>query len=452
MSLIKNGILVLPEGAKKADLRFEKGKITEVEEHLEALEGEDVYEAKDCVVFPGFIDAHTHLQMDTELCQTADDFESGTRAAVCGGTTTIVDFATQDKGGTLKQALQTWKNRARGVSYSNYAFHMAICDWNEETKKEIAEMKEKGVTSFKVYMAYENLRVQDEELLDILNTLQEEGCLCGCHCENGPVISLLQEQEFAKGNTGPGAHPVSRPAQLEAEAVNRFLYLAQLAKAPVYVVHLSSRLGLAEVRAARDRGQTVYAETCPQYLWLDDSVYDQDGFEGAKYVMSPPLRSREDVNALKEAVLHDEIQQIATDHCSFSYHTQKVIGKEDFRKIPNGAPGIEHRPALIMTLFEKELSLEKLNELLSAGPAKLMQMYPGKGALLPGSDADITVWNPNRIWTITAKNQQQNVDYTPYEGFEMKGQAAMVFINGRLAAKDGSPVGVPGGIFVERGK
>ena len=450
MTIIKNGMLVLEEGVVKGDLAFEEGKITRAGGQIPAGEGDEVFDAEGCFIYPGFIDQHTHLQMDTGSAWTADDFESGTRAAACGGTTTIVDFATQDRGDMMMHALEIWKGRAEGVSRCNYAFHMAITDWNEQTKKELEKIRAEGVCSFKIYMAYDNLRVSDSEALEILESMKQIGGLCGCHCENGPLITTLQQREIDAGNTGPAGHPVSRPAQAEAEAIDRYTWLACLADVPVYIVHLSSKLGLEEVRKVRERGQIVYAETCPQYLIMDDEKYLLPGFEGAKYVMSPPLRGKEDVKALREAVLAGEIDAIATDHCSFNYGSQKILGKDDFRKIPNGAPGIEHRPSLVISLLQDKLDPTALCRLLSAGPAKLMGMYPRKGSLKPGSDADVVIWDPSVNWTIEACHQQQNVDYTPYEGTKISGRARDVFVNGVRAAHLGEPVGAPAGEYVKR--
>ena len=454
MNIITNGRLVTPEGIRKADLCFEDGKIVRIGT-VRPQESDTVYDAEGCYVFPGFIDEHTHLEMNTGTAWTADDFESGTRAAVAGGTTSIVDFATQDKGGTLMAALSTWKKNAEGVSRCNVGFHMAVCDWNEETRKEIPRMIREGVSSFKVYMAYDNLMVSDPDLLGLLREIRSAGGICGCHYENGPVINLLQKEEIARGNTGPAGHPASRPAECEAEALNRFAYLARLAGCPIYIVHLSSRLGLEEVRTARKRGQVIYAETCPQYLLLDESCYEQHGFAGAKFVCSPPLRKGEDIAALRQALLDGEIDAVATDHCSFRYDTQKILGRDDFRKIPNGLPGIEHRPAVLFTIMKDQAGLDEdaymclMNRLLAEGPARLMGMAE-KGVLAEDKDADIVIWDPKRKWTIRAEAQQQNVDYTPYEGLECTGMAREVFVNGILAAKEGKPTQAIAGRYVPR--
>ena len=455
MNIIRNGKLVTPDGIRCEDIAFENGLITKIGTISEGKD-DTVIDARGCYVFPGFIDEHTHLQMNTGTAWTADDFESGTRAAAAGGTTSIVDFATQDKGGTLTDALNLWKNNAKGHSHCNVAFHMAVTDWNEEVKQEIPKMIEAGVSSFKVYMAYDNLMISDPELLELLRAIREAGGICGCHCENGPVINTLQREEIARGNTGPAGHPASRPAECEAEALNRFAYLALLADCPIYIVHLSSRLGLEEVRFARKRGQTVYAETCPQYLLLEESVYHLPGFESAKYVCSPPIRKAEDVKALRQALFAGEIEALATDHCSFRYDGQKTMGKDDFRKIPNGLPGIEHRPAVLFTALREPSGLNEedfmcfMNRVLTVGPAKLMGMYGRKGILAEGADADITIWDPRKQWTITAEDQNQNVDYTPYEGMVCTGKAREVFVNGILAAKDGTPTKEIPGTYVKR--
>lgn len=455
-TVIMNGTLVLPEGPVPGDLVLENGKIAKIvkrksggPEKPESYPEAEIEDATDMLVFPGFIDGHTHLDLPVSGTVTADDFSSGTRAAVCGGTTCVVDFATQDFGQTMVEAYEIWRRKADHRSSANYAFHMALSEWNDKIKAEFPLIREKGICSFKVYLAYA-MRFQDDELYEALKAADRVGGIVGVHCENGLLVQKLQKEELAMGHTGTEAHPLSRPAELEAEAIDRLTWAAYLAGTPCHVVHLSSRAGLASVRRARARGQKVYAETCPQYLYLDESNYKRPDFEGAKYVMSPPLRKPEDLEAIHAAVVNGEIDTIATDHCSFNFATQKQAGREDFTKIPNGAPGIEHRPALIMTCFEKELAPYRLMQLLSENPAKLFGMYPQKGTLQEGSDADVTVWNPKKHWIISAANQHQNVDYTPYEGFEVHGQAHLVYVNGYLAAKDGEPTGEVRGEYVAR--
>ena len=409
-------------------------------------------EAAGCLVFPGFIDAHTHLDMDSGTTVTADDFASGSRAAACGGTTTLVDFATQERGGTLRDALDAWHRKAEGKCACNYAFHMAVTDWNEQTRAELPQMFGRGVTSFKAYYAYDNLRLDDAQMYDLLSALRPFGGVLGVHCENGTLVNRLQREQLEKGVTGPAGHPASRPPVVEAEAIRRLCAVAKLADSPVHIVHLSSAEGLEEVRRARAAGQKVWAETCPQYLLLDESRYHLEGFEGAKYVMSPPLRSPADREALRAAVLDGEIDTISTDHCSYRFSDQKTLGRDDFTKIPNGAPGIEHRPALIYTSFVASglMTAAQMSRLLSENPAKLFGMWPRKGQLAQGADADMTVWDPQARWVIRAETQHQNVDYTPYEGFEAAGRARAVFVGGQLAAKDGEPSGASAGRYVKR--
>lgn len=452
MTIIQHGTLVLPDGLMQGDLAFENGVITRVAPAIEAGAGDAVCEAAGCLVFPGFIDAHTHLDMDSGTTVTADDFASGSRAAACGGTTTLVDFATQERGGTLTDALDAWHRKAEGKCACNYAFHMAVTDWNEQTRAELPRMFERGVTSFKAYYAYDNLRLDDAQMYDLLLTLRPFGGVLGVHCENGTLVNRLQRQQLERGVTGPEGHPASRPPVVEAEAIRRLCAVAKLADSPVHIVHLSSAEGLEEVRRARAAGQKVWAETCPQYLLLDESLYQLEGFEGAKYVMSPPLRSPADREALRAAVLGGEIDTISTDHCSYRFGDQKALGRDDFTNIPNGAPGIEHRPALIYTSFVASglMTEAQMCRLLSENPAKLFGMWPRKGRLAQGADADITVWDPQARWVIRAEAQHQNVDYTPYEGFEAAGRARAVYVGGQLAAKDGEPSGASAGRYVKR--
>ena len=452
MTIIQHGTLVLPDGLMQGDIAFENGVITRVAPAIEAGAGDAVCEAAGCLVFPGFIDAHTHLDMDSGTTVTADDFASGSRAAACGGTTTLVDFATQERGGTLTDALDAWHRKAEGKCACNYAFHMAVTDWNEQTRAELPRIFERGVTSFKAYYAYDNLRLDDAQMYDLLSALRPFGGVLGVHCENGTLVNRLQRQQLDRGVTGPAGHPASRPPVVEAEAIRRLCAVAKLADSPVHIVHLSSAEGLEEVRRARASGQKVWVETCPQYLLLDESRYHLEGFEGAKYVMSPPLRSPADREALRAAVLGGEIDTISTDHCSYRFGDQKALGRDDFTNIPNGAPGIEHRPALIYTSFVASglMTEAQMCRLLSENPAKLFGMWPRKGRLAQGADADITVWDPQARWVIRAEAQHQNVDYTPYEGFEAAGRARAVYVGGQLAAKDGEPSGASAGRYVKR--
>lgn len=454
MNIISGGILVTPQGLRRGDIALDGGRIARIAPHIEPQEQDTVERVDGCWVFPGLIDAHTHLQCWTGMDWTADSFETGTRAAACGGTTTIVDYATADRGVTMGEALAEWRRRADGTCTANYGFHMALAEWGAESPAQMRAMREAGVSSFKTYLAYDHLRLTDAEMLRVLACIRDLDAVLCVHCENGDMVNELQQRVLARGITGPEGHALSRPAEAEADAISRLLYLARLEHARVNIVHLSSALGLSAVRAARERSQEgIFVETCSQYLTLDDSRYleqGEGGFAGAKYVMSPPLRKLTDVHALREAVCAGEVDSIATDHCSFNLVGQKDRGRDDFTKIPNGAPGIEHRPAVVATTFEGRLGPWELMHLMSEGPARVFGMYPRKGALVEGADADICVWDPAARWTISAATQQQAVDYTPYEGMEVHGRAHLVYVGGVLAARDGAPTGAKPGVYVAR--
>ncbi len=450
-TLIQNGTVVTSQKKFDADLLIEDGKIAAIGTNL-PKEGCETFDAAGCLLFPGFIDAHTHLDMDTGSALTADDFYSGTRAAIAGGTTMLLDFATQDKGKTLSEALKTWHGKADGKSSCDYGFHMAIVDWNPSVSAEIDEMVKAGVTSFKLYLAYDNLRVSDGELYEILKRVGQVHGIIGVHCENGDLVNRMVAENRAAGNLTPNYHPLSRPDFVEAEAVARYCYIAQAAGVPINIVHLSTKAGLEEVRRARARGQKVYIESCPQYFTLDDSLYTLPGFESTKYVCSPPLRKKADQAALWGALEAGEIDTISTDHCSFNWKGQKELGKEDFSKIPNGLPGIEHRPVMMYThgVMTGKMTVEQMAKLLSENTARLFGLYPRKGVLAVGSDADIVVWDPRFQSSIHAETQYQNVDYTPYEGQKTVGRAKAVFLRGTQVVFDGRVICENNGIYVPR--
>ncbi len=450
--LIKSGTVVTDEKSSLMDIRIKGGSIVELGVDLPSC-GEKVIEAGGKLIFPGFIDTHTHFDLDTGDFFTADDFESGSKAAIVGGTTMVLDFATQNKGETLKEALENWHKRADGRSSCNYGFHMSISDWNENTRKELKDMTAAGVTSYKIYMAYDNLKVNAGVMYEIIKAVKEEGGIIGVHCENGDLVNTLIREQKALGNLSPKAHPLSRPDEVEAEAVHELLTVARLAEAPVNIVHLSSKLGYQEVAAARAKGQKVFVETCPQYLLMEDSKYDLPGFESAKYVLSPPLRKKEDMECLWKAWSENEIDTIGTDHCSFHFKGQKERGLKDFSRIPNGIPGVEHRPALMYTygVTENRITKEQFCAALSTKPAKQFGMYPKKGVIAVGSDADLVIWDPDYSGVITAKDQLQKVDYTPYEGFAVKGRADIVLLQGKPVVEQGKLVLEKAGHYVYRG-
>lgn len=451
--LLKGGTVVSPEGSRKADIRIKGESIAKLGEGL-ASDGAEVIDVTGKLLFPGFIDTHTHFDLDAGDFFTSDDFESGTKAALAGGTTTVLDHTTQNRGETLKDALRNWHRKADGRSYCDYGFHMSVCEWNDEIRKELREMTGEGVTSYKLYMAYNDLRVNDAQIYEILKAVAREGGIIGVHCENGDLVNELIKEQKAMGNLSPKAHPLSRPDEVEAEAIGRLLTIAKFADTPVNIVHLSTAKGYELVKRARKEGQKVYVESCPQYFLMDESKYLLEGFESAKYVLSPPLRTKADQECLWNALKENRIDTIGTDHCSFNFSGQKDRGLYDFSLIPNGIPGVEHRPVLMYTygVVNGQITKEQLCAVLSTNAARLFGMYPKKGSLNEGSDADIVVWDTGYTGTITAGEQVQKVDYTPYEGMNIQGRAEYVFLRGRLAAEKGKVTGVKTGNYVYRGK
>ena len=451
--LIQNGILVLPTGPIQADLRVAGGRIAELGPGL-APGASRVIDAQERLVFPGFIDTHTHFEMNKGFPnKTADDWYTGTRAALAGGTTTVLDFAEPERGATLASALETWHGRADGAACCNYGFHMTVKDWSPSIRSELREMTAAGVTSYKVYLAYDNLRLSDAAAYEVVKAVGAEGGVVGCHCENGDLVTEGIRAQQAAGNLSPAAHPLSRPPAVEAEAVGRWLTIAELAGCPVNIVHLSTLRGLEAVRAARTRGQRLYVETCPQYLLLDERSYRLPGFESAKFVLSPPLRAQENCAALWDALEAGEIDTIGTDHCSFRFHGAKELGREDFSKIPNGIPGVEHRPSLMYTygVAAGRITAVDMARLLAENPARLFGMYPQKGVLAVGSDADLVIFDPNDTGRITAETQYQNVDYTPYEGMALRGRVDTVLLGGEVAVEGGRVLLERRGRYVSRG-
>ncbi len=454
MLLIQNGTLVYPGGSKKADLLIDGEKIARIGEKLEPCDGCSVVDASGKLVFPGFIDAHTHFDLHVAGTVTIDDFNSGTKAEVAGGTTTIVDFGTAYPGETLNEGLDNWFKKAEAGCSCDYGFHQTITEWNDVISDQVKDMIDRGASTFKIYMTYDT-QIDDCTILKVLQRLKECGTTTGCHCENSGLIDALRE-EFAEDPdrlSKVSSHYLTRPAAAEAEAIGRYCHLAEVADEPVIDVHLTCEEGLEEIRAARKRGQKVYVETCPQYLVMDDSLYEKEGFgEASKYVCAPPLRKRSDQEALWKAIADGEIQTVSTDHCSFTTK-QKELGKDDFRKIPGGMPGAEIRARVLYSegVAKGRITKEKMCEVLSENPARLYGMYPCKGTLSVGSDADIVILDPDRKETVSAKTQVSKCDYAPLEGMELTGTIDEVYLRGTLTAKDGKIVCENRGEYIKRG-
>lgn len=451
--LLQNGTVVNGQESGKKDILIDGETICRVEENISPEEADEILDLEGKLIFPGFIDAHTHFDLEVSGTVTADDFASGTLAAIAGGTTTIVDFATQNKGETLKEALANWHQKADGKASCDYGFHMAISDWNEQTFAQIEDMIAAGVTTFKLYMTYPAMKLNDGEIYEVLKRLKDMGGIAGVHCENADMIDALIREAKAQGRMDADTHPQVRPAQFEAEAVHRLLVTAQTAGTPIIVVHLTCEEAYREIEEARARGQEVYAETCPQYLLMDDSLYEQGGPEAAKYVISPPLRKKKDQECLWKALKEERVQTVSTDHCSFTTK-QKAMGKEDFTKIPNGMPGVETRGTLLYTYGVREgrISLEQMYRLLSENPAKLYGMYPEKGCAAPGSTADLVVIDPEKEAVVTAAAQHYAMDYAPFEGTKIKGCIDKVYLHGTLVVDKGAVQVEKAGRYVPRKK
>lgn len=440
--LFRGGIVVSGTGQKAVDVLIEDEKILRVEEDIQDP-GAEVVDVAGRYLFPGFIDGHTHMALEVSGTVTADDLDTGTRAELSGGTTCIVDFATQERGDSLAYALKRWHEKADGRASCDYAFHLALSDWNEQIREELEDVVKQGIHSFKLYTTYDAMVLDDESIYEILTCLKRLGGIAGIHCENKGIIDArLREVLRERGDRkNVSDYPWTRPALAEAEAVSRILKIARCVDTPVIIVHLSSKEGYREIERARAAGQTVYVETCPQYLVMDESRYGSPDGEGKRYMIAPPLRKKEDQKVLWEALKDDQIQTIATDHCSFTL-AQKEMGAEDFSKTPCGMPGAEERPALIhhFGVREGRLTLEQMCRYLAENPAKLYHLYPKKGVIAEGSDADIVVWDPNAEWTLSAKTQQSASDYCPLEGLRLKGRAVQVYLRGTLAAENGTIV------------
>ena len=451
--LFTGGTVVSGKGTRRADILVDGEKIVQVGKNLIVRDAE-VIDCTGKLLFPGFIDAHTHFDLDVCNTTTVDDFASGSRSALRGGTTTVVDFACPNKGETLHDGLKLWHEKADGKTCCDYGFHMTIDDWNETISREIDEMYDEGISSFKMYMTYPAMMISDEAMYWALKKMKEVGGICGVHCENSGVINALQAEKKAAGENSVSCHPQTRPDYLEAEAVARLLRIARAVDTPVVIVHTTNADALAEIRAARNRGQRVFCETCPQYLVLDDSVYyAEDWLQGAKFVCSPPIRSVKDQKELWRGIRTDEVQTVSTDHCAFTTE-QKLAGREDFTTIPGGIPGVETRGELLYScgVARKKITLADMCRVLSENPAKLYGMYPRKGTLRRGSDADIVVFDPSANHVLRAADMASACDYSPYEGMPIRGGIAQVYLRGTLVVDGGNVIAGTDGQYISRGK
>jgi dihydropyrimidinase len=453
-TLIRNGTVVSAESTFPADILVEGEKIKEVRPGIPSNAADRVLDAAGLLLLPGGIDAHTHLDMPFGGTTSSDDFETGTRAAAFGGTTTIVDFAIQARGTRMRDALDTWWKKAERKACVDFGLHMIVTDLGGAGLEDMDDMVNEGVASFKLFMAYPNvLMVDDATIFRALSRTAKNGALICMHAENGGVIDVMVQRALAEGKTAPIYHALTRPTTAEAEAVHRAIAMAEIAGTPVYIVHLSSEDALNEVRQARDRGLPAFAETCPQYLLLSIEELERPNFEGAKYVFTPPLREKKNLGQLWDGLKHDHLQVVSTDHCPFCFEDQKALGKDDFTKIPNGGPGIENRLQLIYHhgVNQGKLTLNRFVELVSTTPARIFGMYPRKGVLAPGSDADIVFWDPAAEHTISAKTHHMRVDYSMFEGFRVKGNVSTVMSRGEVIVENGQFLGKAGrGQYLKR--
>ncbi|HLU66143.1 MAG TPA: dihydropyrimidinase [Kofleriaceae bacterium] len=444
-TLIKNGTIVTAVDQYRGDILIDGETIQQIGTSLDAP-ADQVIDAAGRYVIPGGIDVHTHMDMPFGGTTSSDDFETGTVAAAFGGTTTIVDFAIQDFGKSLRQGWETWMAKAEGKAVVDYGFHMIMREFTPELGREMKDMVDEGVTSFKLFMAYPGVFMMDDAgIFQAMQRSGEIGATICMHAENGGVIDVLVKQALARGQTEPKYHAITRPALAEAEATHRAIKMAEIADVPVYIVHLSAAEALQMVTEARDRGVPAFAETCPQYLFLDYTNYEEPGFAGSKYVMSPPLRAREKQSEMWRGLRGNDLQLVSTDHCPFCMK-EKELGKDDFSRIPNGAPGVETRLMLLHDggVRTGQISLNRWVEICSTAPAKIFGLFPRKGTIAPGSDADLVIWDPDKKVTLSHKTLHMRADYNPYEGRQVTGAAETVLSRGRVVVDRGTFTGQKG--------
>jgi len=432
--LIKNGRVITATDDYKADVLIVDDKVAAIGTNLKA-EADEIIDATDMLLFPGGIDPHVHLDMPFMGTSSSDDYSTGTLAALHGGTTMVIDFILQTQGDTLYNALDTWKAKSKDKAYGDYSYHMAVTDFNETTRAEISKLiNEEGITSFKTFMAYKGaLMIDDGQMVDLMQEVKEHGGMVTVHATNGDMIDKLISKHKSEGKLSPLYHYLSQPEITEAEASARFADMANYTGVKSYIVHMTCEGALNAIRKATERNQKVHVETCIQYLTIDASLYEKD-FEGAKWVMSPPLREKKDQASLWAGINQGLVQVVATDHCPFMWE-QKLMGKDDFSKIPNGHPAIEHRFELLYSegVGKGRITPNKFVEVSSTNAAKIFGMFPQKGTIAIGSDADIVIFDPNTKHKISVDTHHMNVDYSAYEGWELTGKCKKVILRGKLA-------------------
>lgn len=450
--LIKNGTIVTSNQSFNSDIYISNGKISQIENSLNIEEIIDkTIDASGKFIFPGGIDPHVHMHLRTSSGYSVDDFESGSKAALIGGTTTLLDFVTPQKGQSLIDAFIERIAEADN-SYCDYSFHMSPIEWNTKTEQEIKDCIDSGITSFKVYMAYkDSIGLNDDDILRVMQVVGKSGGIVTMHCELGDKIEALRNELEQYGNLSPEFHPISRPDYTEAEAVKSAIKMAKAANCPIYIVHTSSKKSIKYIKEAQEIGQIVYSETCPQYLLLNDSKYIGEFNDSSKFVLSPPLRKQEDQFTLWKSINNGIIKTVGTDHCPFNLE-QKEKGITDFRKIPNGAGGVEHRMTLLFTygVLQNRITYNQFVDITSTQAAKIFGLYPQKGEVEVGSDADLVIWNPKTVNKISVENHHQNCDLEIYDGFKTLGTPEFIISNGIIVVKNGELISKRKGRFLKR--
>jgi dihydropyrimidinase len=453
--MIRNGRVITATDDYVADVFIDSETVSTIGRNL-PMQADRTINASHRLVIPGAIDPHVHMELPFGGTVSSDDFRTGTIAAAFGGTTSIIDFAIQYKGKTFQETLEDWHSKAQGKCAIDYGFHLAVTEYEQRHAPEFKRVIDSGVTTFKLFLAYPGVfMVDDQTMFRVMKAAGAAGGLTLVHAENGFAISELIEQLISAGKVEPRYHAQSRPPVMQADGVARAVRVAEAAESPVFIVHVSCEAAMVELQRARDRGHRAFGETCTQYLFLDETCYDRPDFEGAKYVFTPPLAGRENIEPLWKGLKLGYLQEVSTDHCPFNFRGQKELGRGDFRKIPNGGPGVEDRLSLVYHggVVERGFSLNKWVELCSTASARMFGMFPRKGTIAVGSDADIVIFDPNKERTISARTHHMNCDYSLFEGMKIKGLPETVLSRGKVIVEEGRYVGTPGeGRFIQRGE